>query len=190
MNSKLTRAIMAVCTLLAAGIAQSSSRYVKLGDIKGEVVASSAPAIAVLGMSLLPYPIALPFGSKLYVSPDVVTIWDSDLKLPLGLSSDVIFYAQKLSLSGASTKVPKADLPIKLRGFQRDGDRRLNGVRMSATKVPKADLPIKRRGFQRDGDRRLNSVRMSAGGGFVGGLSGRFRLPTQGGIVVGNPADT
>jgi hypothetical protein len=164
MNSKLTHAILAACTLVTAAIAQprplSASGFVKLAGITGESVATSAPALAVLGMSLLPYAVALPFGNMLYVAPDVVTIWDSDLKLPLGLPLDVTIYMQKLSLSGAFSKAPMADTATILRVIRRDAHGQSSAVTTSAC------------------------------GGCLGGLSGRFRLPTQGGIVVGSPGDT
>ena len=168
MNSKLTHAILAVCTLLTASIAQSppltTSGFVKLDDVKGVDAASAAPALAVLGMSLLPYEVVLPFGNMLYVTPDVVTIWDPDLKLPKGFPADITVYAQKLSLSGAFTTAPMADTAIRLRGIHPNSDRQSSVVRMSAC----------------GGSSR----------GFAGGFAGRFRLPTQGGVIVGTPGDT
>ena len=168
MNSKLTHAILAVCTLLTASIAQSpplnTSGLVKLDDVKGVDAASAAPALAVLGMSLLPYEVVLPFGNMLYVTPDVVTIWDPDLKLPKGFPADITVYAQKLSLSGAFTTAPMADTAIRLRGIHPNSDRQSSVVRMSACG--------------------------GSSGGFAGGFAGRFRLPTQGGVIVGTPGDT
>ena len=80
------------------------------------------------------------------------------------VSVDITVYAQKLSLSGAFTMAPMADTAIRLRGIHPNSDRQSSVVRMSAC----------------GGSSR----------GFAGGFAGRFRLPTQGGVIVGNPGDT